>query len=735
MNSRQGNHATQRDGVSIKRASEASSQKSVQNPLTHPLVRLQRSIGNQVVNRIIQAKLTVNPPDDAYEREADRVAAEVVNRIGALGASAVQGQDIREEGEEDKLMMKPISHLRGGEGGVTVAPAVEASVEQARGWGHPLADDIRVPMERAFGVDFGGVRIHTDAQADRLSLSVQAEAFTKGLDIFFRAGRFEPDSRPGQRLLAHELTHVAQQTPERVRSTPLTQRAVIDDVRIGEEDGTKTRGEDVHLIEVWRPRVRCKDVDTRRVKWRNRTGGPACVTPQHGGVDPLGRSIQRFAPNQDEQDEVTAQLDKLLGPHADPVGIRAQITSAATSLIELRNAVTAVVDDAAVPQGDRVGLLNQFGNNVGELAKMLAEATLASGAGTPAVRLTRVLAATPANIPRTVAGLRPAITAQKAIDEKILRGSGGEIVGEPSGDDRTLIGGHSPRILSDLGFEIVKTEDLGNDMRRSTFYKLLRSDGGAMATAIRTKAPGNLVDSVRTIVEELKIAIDSVPPPPFANMPEARQAKERKWEEGRRSKFLMTYLIAINRVNPQKEAKSAAANPTQAPSVRPFTEVMQDMFSNAKSASAAAKVIDQGIGAAAEVALKQAETAFKSTGPVISTKKSFSTLAPLTWTEDDILRAGDQTAQVPPRLIRHDKWSNDPPSGTDVQTKHHAIIRGIVWVVIKDDVRFEWDGVNTPTFTGGRVSASFPLGAINIPPDPVLPNKDTDSFTKARGVV
>ncbi len=61
------------------------------------------------------------------------------------------------------------------------------------------------------GADFGGVRVHTGAQADRLSRSVSAEAFTVGSDIFFRKGSYTPSAASGQRLLAHELTHVVQQ--------------------------------------------------------------------------------------------------------------------------------------------------------------------------------------------------------------------------------------------------------------------------------------------------------------------------------------------------------------------------------------------------------------------------------------------------------------------------------------------------------------------------------------------
>jgi hypothetical protein len=66
-------------------------------------------------------------------------------------------------------------------------------------------------MEGAFGADFSGVKVHTDSKSHELNQSIQARAFTTGQDIFFRQGEYNPGSRPGQELLAHELTHVVQQ--------------------------------------------------------------------------------------------------------------------------------------------------------------------------------------------------------------------------------------------------------------------------------------------------------------------------------------------------------------------------------------------------------------------------------------------------------------------------------------------------------------------------------------------
>ncbi|CDY75445.1 hypothetical protein BGLT_04343 [Caballeronia glathei] len=88
---------------------------------------------------------------------------------------------------------------------------VERSIDSARGGGQALDHSVRSRMEPAFGADFSGVRVHTDARADELNQTLSARAFATGQDIFFRQGQYDPGSSNGRELLAHELTHVVQQ--------------------------------------------------------------------------------------------------------------------------------------------------------------------------------------------------------------------------------------------------------------------------------------------------------------------------------------------------------------------------------------------------------------------------------------------------------------------------------------------------------------------------------------------
>ena len=114
------------------------------------------------------------------------------------------------EEEEENLQMKSMIQRQANQE-MTANSNLETSIQQARGSGQALPDNVKEPMENAFDADFSQVNIHTDNQSHQLNESVQAKAFTTGTDIFFRQGAFNPTSQDGQELIAHELTHVVQQ--------------------------------------------------------------------------------------------------------------------------------------------------------------------------------------------------------------------------------------------------------------------------------------------------------------------------------------------------------------------------------------------------------------------------------------------------------------------------------------------------------------------------------------------
>jgi hypothetical protein len=166
-------------------------------PATHPLVAIQRQIGNAQVARMIA--------------------------------------DIRREGipeEEEPLQMKRDPQIQrkasggvevGAEGG-PISGELSGRIQSLRGGGAPLAAQARQRMEQALGSSFADVRVHTGGEAASISRRIGALAFTTGSDVFFGHEASPTDDN----LLAHELTHVVQQRGAAPTAGPLTVGAADD---------------------------------------------------------------------------------------------------------------------------------------------------------------------------------------------------------------------------------------------------------------------------------------------------------------------------------------------------------------------------------------------------------------------------------------------------------------------------------------------------------------------------
>ena len=233
---------------------------------------------------VVQTKLTVGRPDDLYEKEANAMADQVVQRLATpdvhtKNETTVQAKPLvgtitplvqtkcaaceeeeklqKKEEDEDQLQKKPIFESSGDlpdddlqrkcaaceekgklqkkgdtEAAQIASPPIESRLASTKGSGSPLPDTTRQPMESFFGADFSGVRIHNDHSAVHMSKDLQAQAFTHGDDIYFNRGKYNVNSRGGQHLLAHELTHTIQQqgvSENRVQRNPRSTSLVHTD--------------------------------------------------------------------------------------------------------------------------------------------------------------------------------------------------------------------------------------------------------------------------------------------------------------------------------------------------------------------------------------------------------------------------------------------------------------------------------------------------------------------------
>jgi len=216
----------------------------------HPILNLQRLIGNQAIQRLgrdepgcfeavsdafpferfghdfsrrpihartsvrTQPKLAVNTPGDIYEQEADRVSNLVMRtpepqlrRACACGGRCDTCRKEQTENGHQHIQAK--SAAAHAAAGVSAPPIVN---EVLRSGGQALAPATANFFVERLGYDFSRVRVHTDSRAAESARAVGALAYTVGRDVVFGAGQFSPQSAEGRRLLAHELTHVVQQT-------------------------------------------------------------------------------------------------------------------------------------------------------------------------------------------------------------------------------------------------------------------------------------------------------------------------------------------------------------------------------------------------------------------------------------------------------------------------------------------------------------------------------------------
>ena len=150
---------------------------------------------NDAGTAFTRPKLAVNTPGDTFEHEADRVS--------------------------DRVMRMPASPGPFHKSNVTTADKSPVR-KAAKSPGFPLGEQLSDFFEPRFGYDLSGVRLHVGASAGASARSIGARAYTVGSDIVFASGEYDPSSHRGRSLIAHELTHVVQQSTS--SNAPAVQR-------------------------------------------------------------------------------------------------------------------------------------------------------------------------------------------------------------------------------------------------------------------------------------------------------------------------------------------------------------------------------------------------------------------------------------------------------------------------------------------------------------------------------
>ncbi len=206
----------------------------------HPLLRLQRVIGNRTLTRLVksialQAKLRIGSPEDKYEREAENTSQQVINE-----ESQIQRQSEKQEDALPQVITEKITPLLQGQvdENTMMTSQLQNQLDLSKESGQALGKSERAFFEPRFNHDFSYVRIHKDTQAAQTAQDFKARAFTLGRDIFFDSGQFAPSTMAGKRLLAHELTHTIQQKKNWQMPLPPGVRMTVGDYRIQRQIST-----------------------------------------------------------------------------------------------------------------------------------------------------------------------------------------------------------------------------------------------------------------------------------------------------------------------------------------------------------------------------------------------------------------------------------------------------------------------------------------------------------------
>jgi hypothetical protein len=243
-----------------------------------PEQKQQTLISKLSLDNSAASSLKISDPNDAQEVEADKVADKVmmmpehpqVERTRYSLSQLMMQRELNETDNELKMQpedkeaseikMKSEFHENGTAGNPedsnntddgetktgkiqlsaigntkdnSVSDEIQSKLASSAGGGTPLDEPIRREMGTKIGTDFNNVRVHNDSGANEMSSQLGAKAFTYGNDIYFKSGQYNPGSSQGKHLIAHELTHVIQQTktnssPDQV-NTKISQGGTLAD--------------------------------------------------------------------------------------------------------------------------------------------------------------------------------------------------------------------------------------------------------------------------------------------------------------------------------------------------------------------------------------------------------------------------------------------------------------------------------------------------------------------------
>jgi hypothetical protein len=190
----------------------------------------------------------------------------------------------REEDEEEEEILQ----AKGQSGQTTeVTSDLESRIQALKGGGQPLPKSVRAFFAPRFGQDFSHIRIHSNTEGAHLARKLNAKAFTTGSNIVFGSGEYSPGSSRGKQLLAHELTHVMQQSKERsLKKEPNVDKGL----RVHRANSMEIRLKDIKVGDPELPEKKDLDFTIATVLGEASPTGP--IREKHGIAMVLKRRVE-----------------------------------------------------------------------------------------------------------------------------------------------------------------------------------------------------------------------------------------------------------------------------------------------------------------------------------------------------------------------------------------------------------------------------------------------------------
>lgn len=187
------------NAVQKKEGEEEVQQKPLASEIS-PLIQKAETLEEEPVQKMDEEEPVQKKEEEEVQQKEEEEPVQMMEEEEPVQKK--EEEEVQQK-EEEEVQTKSTNNSN-------KSPSIEGKLRNGSG-GTKMDNQTKNEMESGFGADFSQVNIHNDNEAAQMSQDIGAQAFTHGNDVYFNKGKYNPDSKEGKHLLAHELTHTVQQ--------------------------------------------------------------------------------------------------------------------------------------------------------------------------------------------------------------------------------------------------------------------------------------------------------------------------------------------------------------------------------------------------------------------------------------------------------------------------------------------------------------------------------------------